>query len=388
MTNKKRAPLAPTLLNNSECGVAIKGKTVLIGIDDGHNTVVIYDSEGNVSQISSLVKIGHPGVQTLDAQDSFNQAGAVKVGDRMFGVGPAITSSLDLRTDDFPGSPHNVALIYYALARHLDDPSKYDIHIATGVPFSTFYKSGPNGFVPNRELVKRKNDAILAGATVYKNGKEITFAVKSCVTFPECHSAWFNFFTSINLEKKSGGGVTLSRVIDHEKLEKDVAIVDVGGRTTDVVTIMSKGLQQKESGTREFGALNIVDSVKESLSNILNSGGDIPPKKINECVHVYVSGEETKKVQFGRMQIEVYPIVKAAVELEAERIANFIKQKINTARYAIDTIIMIGGSCYLVKDALNAHLEEFQVYWDEQPEIANAKGFYIYLCDQMSKSGK
>ena len=95
---------------------AIEERYIVLGIDDGHGGTKLYaglDPDGNEIKLT-IPSIAYSG-KVLTGEEESTDYYVVKVNENLYTVGKKINSSvpLDTRTDEYPTSEYNKALMWF-----------------------------------------------------------------------------------------------------------------------------------------------------------------------------------------------------------------------------------------------------------------------------------
>src|SRR6185437_9116237 len=170
-----------------------------------------------------------------------------------YAVGPDVVSC-DTRFEDFPYHPANLAVAMDAIRRVVEPAAP--VHVITAVPLNRFYL--PSGET-NTEVSRRKTLAWSRHVRATKGGALPRICTVSVIS--EAVAAWFDFVIS-------------DKFIAHEHLINDfMAVVDIGGRTTNSAVFQDGSINMALSGTTDRGVLD----VQKRVANIL--AGKFPGTK-------------------------------------------------------------------------------------------------------------
>lgn len=328
-------------------------KKIFIGGDDGFRMTKLFTSDGRSIIINSQAKSGEQNQISVGggAQTVFEYSANGKpyiVGD--------ISDCDSTSFDDYPYSDMNRVLVTHALKMlGLDG---YEVTLITGLPIKKFYK----GKKLNQENIKNKMKNLLLNdvksVSYTKSGKEksnfnIPVIVRHKV-MSEGVAAWMDYVIERNEDGK------LTQNVD--KFNEKIAIIDIGGKTTDIAVIKGGNLDFDRSTTIDHGMLNIESNVRESISEEYDFEPDVEQmNKLMSSGFVEAWGE----------RIDVSGIIEDEKEKEAESIKSEIKSQLKKAA-DIKKIIFVGGTSSSLKKFL-VGIYKHQEFANE-PEFANARG--------------
>lgn len=328
-------------------------KVVDVAIDDGHAGIKLYmrTAEGETClRINSRVRMGihgttmidHPGAGAKSVVPSYvTEGGQFTVGD--------FHDAETARFDDYPFSGINRVLVAHAL--RLAGLGGKKVRLATGLPLSRFYKSGGH---PNEDVIKRKTEAIMKPVTA-ADGSPVAEIVEH-VVFPEGLGAYIDF--SVDGDGKMRAGMS----------SRTVAVVDIGGRTTDTAVVLpGRMIDHSRTGSADIGVLNLIEDVSSRLSRDL--GTEIPGYRIEEALNnggtIYVWGKPT----------DISDKIQSASDAVLARIMVEVNRRLGSG-VDMDQILLVGGGAHIFQRSLSSYPNLTVV---ERPEFANARGFYKYL---------
>lgn len=227
---------------------------------------------------------------------------------------------------------------------------KKNVRLATGLPISLYYRNNDI----NTDNTKRKINALMSTVVTPKYETE---AVRP-----------------ISVEVRAEGvGAYFDRIIDdqgrldHSNKEKRIAIIDVGGETTDIVTISKLSvIDHLRTASANIGVLDVLQEIRKGLAEI---GIDEPleyrlEKMLHEQKYVYKNKELSHN--------QVLEILSKAIRTVFFRLQNFVTEKLGDAN-DINHILIVGGGGVVFGDELKEIYEQAEVV--DQPQYANASGF-------------
>lgn len=339
----------------------MSNKTIYVGIDDGHNTTCVVASDGKkiIARVCIPSRAINGEKRKLSALGkSDDKTSVYQCGDEVFTLGD-ITDTLPTNINEYPVSALNRAIVHYALhVAGLDfSKSEADLIITTGLPLKHYYRSGKM----NKELIKNKRLNLLTSAKGHeifsKDGYNIPNIVKHNV-FAEALAAYINFAKDLNEN-------TGELVSNEDFLNKNIAIIDIGGRTTDIAVVKNYIISFDKCETIDIGMLDVHDVIRERIIEEF----EIMPS--NEAVDRAVNEQKIKV--FGKDE-DVSYIVNSAKSEVIGKINNYVKKKLgNGAEF--DEVIFIGGGSEVFSDRLSEWFpRNTRPAVDSSPLFANAEG--------------
>ncbi len=329
-------------------------KIIYAGIDDGYRETKIYLSTGETVRIDSQAKSGEQTQISIGGGEK--TAFQYDVGKSSFVIG-SISESDPTAFDEYPYSDMNRAIVTHALVQ-LGLTDKHQLSITSGLPVKKFYR-GKN---INQEAIKRKtknllmNDVVSVEHTV--RGKHFSTAlipnIVSHKVVSEGIAAWMDYVIIRNSD-----GV-LER--NEEAVKQRIAIIDIGGRTTDIAVIQGGNLDFQRSTTIEAGMLNIEDHVKEAISDEYDFSPNV--EQMNQLM-------ETGFLDAWGDKLDVTAFIKEAKSLEANTIRAEITSRLKKAA-DIHKVIFVGGTVMSIRGLLEGVFKNQMIA--EDPGFANARG--------------
>jgi plasmid segregation protein ParM len=255
----------------------------------------------------------------------------------------------DTRFEDFPYHPANLAVAMDAIRRVVDPGTP--VHVIAGMPLNRFYL--PSGEI-NADVSKRKT---LAWSRVVKSlrGPALPRIVKVSV-IAEAVAAWFDFV----LDDKY--------VVRDDVVNEFMAVVDIGGRTTDIAVFQDGNINMELSNTLDSGVLE----VQKRVINILSTkypGTKFPRSLLNETV-------KFGQAQLGTTLLDVTKEVIAERRLLASSVEIFMRTQFGNQLPLMKRVLFVGGGAQALQFELR---ERFQnAVFATDPQMANARGMLKY----------
>jgi plasmid segregation protein ParM len=320
-----------------------------IAIDDGYAYTKLAWFEDGAIRTFGLRSSAQPGVHGVTNLDG-EPVHAYESDGQRFTVGPVLNPESTL-FDEYPYSPLNRCIIHHALVEG-GAPVAEPIHAGLTLPMNVFYKiDGARG---------RRVDSLLTRPVkcVSKAGVVMpTFA--SAKVFPEGAVAWIDAYVN------EDGSET--RPLDEIG---PVAVVDIGGKTTDTAIFPRKGLiDQEKSGTDDVGVMTVMARVAAEVVkkfDIANIGSAQVERALRTgSVHI-----------FGAKDIS--GIVAAAKEQVADEIWRALARRLTNAS-EFEEILFVGGGAEVLAEHLTNRKEFPLARVLPNPQFANARGVLKYM---------
>lgn len=320
---------------------------IAVGIDDGHAEIKLALPDGRMIKIPSKVRAGANGVSTYGRQDDTGQIdGGYETENQRFTVCDFVEGE-GTRFDEYPFSAINRVLIHHIL--RLAGLGGKPVHIATGLPVSHYFQ----GSSPNFNTIKRKSQNI---ATPVKTlSGEAIADIQASFVVPEGVAAWVDY-------SLDNTGKIVSNV------GRPAAIVDIGGRTTDCVTVLPGWrVDHARSGTGNVGVLDLFEGLRTRLCSKFEVN-DIPATALDEVVR-------TGKIRMWGRPVDVTEHLDEVKKEIGEQILREVYRRIGRGA-DLEKVLFVGGGA-----AVFNHLKSSFPNADspENPQFANARGMLKFM---------
>jgi plasmid segregation protein ParM len=263
--------------------------------------------------------------------------------------------------DEYPISGLNRVIVQHALQQA--GLSGRSVHLVSGLPVGNFYR---NDGQRRQVLIDQKTDSLKK--TVEPLNGEGKPHLKASVAFheviPEALAAWYDHVIDCDTD---------SVRLDTNKLSAPIAIVDIGGRTTDYVVVQNQAVVHGASGSLSRGLLDVkawVNNGIEEHFDVVNIG----EQRLDHAV-------KTNKLRLHGKEYEITNLVKTAKRELVERLYMETRRQLGRGT-ELDRILFVGGG----SAALAADIHDWfpnQTIADHAA-FANARGMLKYLqyvCD-------
>jgi hypothetical protein len=318
----------------------------LVAVDDGYDfTKVVARSSHARIPTTYCVNPGHK----VAAMGTGKEPGNVYEieGDR-YGVDPN-APGCDTRFEEFPFHPANLAVAMDAIRRVVAPASA--VHVIAGLPFNRFYL--PTGQVNQSALSKKAS----AWSRLVRpiNGAPLP-RIEKVSLIAESVAAWFDFVIDQNFQ------------IRHDVVNDCMAVVDIGGRTTDITVFQNGQVSMEYSGTLDTGALEIQKKVSDALS-VRFPGTKFPRSMLIDSVSL-------GKLPIGGGEFDVSEEVLEGKRFLATNIELFMKTRFGSQMPLMTRVLFVGGGAHALYFELKKRFPNAEFAKDGQ--MANARGMYKY----------
>lgn len=337
-----------------------EGLRNLYAVDDGNRNIKLI-CNGRKLCIPSRIQVGSlPLINVGGGPVKGNYEYTIeRNGERhVFSIGNELTNSVHVATDDYCFSDYNRVLVYHALR---DAGAKGEVDIVTGLPLKQFYR-GRSGQV-NGDLLMKK-EASLTQNDIYisefENLTKLGFTVASNDTLAEAIASWLDVVTELD----EVGGVSY----DDDLTNKNIAVVDIGGRTIDITVIKDYNINAERSTTVDLGMLEVRDQLKDVLFDMC--GEEFPIPYLDRAI-------ETKTIeQFGDI-IDISEDLERIHKELSQRVATEITRVLGKGSDLARIAFAGGGSVDLYQKFL-AELYPRNGKLTDDPLFTNAMGMYKF----------
>ncbi len=319
-----------------------------VGLDDGYAFTKIALPDGRLVAIPSRARVGQSGVTWI--HEAEQRISEYETEDTVYSVG-AIDGA-PTHFEGYPWSGLNRAVVQHALQQA--GLAGKSVHAVSGLPVSTFYrKSGEH----RQETIARKRDSLKRAVRPLSDTLPVGIAFHEVI--PEALAAWYDY---VIVEQEDG--VTL----DADRVSVPLAIVDIGGRTTDYVVVKDQGILHVSSGSLQCGMLN----VKQSVADGIQERFDLETLSEQLVSHAV----EHKIVRLQGKEHDVAALVEAAKREVVERIHDETRRQLGLG-IELDRVLFVGGGTV----ALSEHIANWFPHQAiaEHPAFANTRGMLKYL---------
>jgi len=315
----------------------------IVGVDDGYAAIKVAWMNGNGMEtrvFPSRAVSGLHGVTDMAGE----AVGGYRTQGQSFTVGiEGLPNIIDTRFDDYPTSDLNRVLVHHALST--SGFAGQSCRLATGLPFTDFYRD------PARRDAKI---ASLAKSVETISGADSVHITQQSV-FPEAAIAWIDI--TVDDEGNLVGD-----------LDAPVAIVDIGGRTTDIAIMLpGRQIDQDRSGTEQLGVLDVHQQIRDRASHSDRFGVPISAAAAER-------GIRSRVLRLWGKDQDISDLVDSAIDDLTRRVVQVTQQRIGRGQ-DLDRVIVIGGGGALLRDAFGEY-PNFEI--PPNPEFANARGMFKY----------
>ena len=324
---------------------------VHLGLDDGYACTKIALADGRLLSIPSRARIGHAWVTWI--RDGEQRIFEYETEGSVYSVG-----AVDGEPTHFEGyttSAMNRVIVQHAFQQA--GLSGRSLHVVSGLPVSAFYNHNGNrrASAINQKIRSLKIDTRCLG--------ELSAPLSACVAFhdviPEALAAWYDYVIVTNETGTS---------LDQKRVSAPIAIVDIGGRTTDYVVVQDQGVVHGSSGSLDRGLLNVKTQVTNSIQDAFDLTS-ISELRISAAL-------ETETIRLHGKDHDVSELIHIARQELVERLYSETRRLLGQGAELEHILFVGGGSAALAADIASWFPNQLIA---AHPAFANARGMLKYL---------
>ncbi len=321
---------------------------IQVGLDDGYAFTKVALPDGRLIAIPSRAKVGKSGITWI--HDSQQRIFEYETEGTVYSVGAV--DGAPTHFEGYPTSGMNRAIVQHALQEA--GLAGRSVHAVSGLPVSAFYKK--NG-EQRRDTIEKKRSSLKQAV------QPMMERLPACIAFheviPEALAAWYDY---VIVTKEDDA------ILDEKRLSVPIAIVDIGGRTTDYVLVKDQGVIHTSSGSLQGGMLD----VKQHVANGIQERFDLESVGEQLVSHAVERGV----VRLHGKNYDVVELVDAAKRELVERLYAETRRQLGLGA-ELDRVLFVGGGTV----ALVEHIADWfpNQAIAEHPAFANARGMLKYL---------
>ncbi len=280
---------------------------------------------------------------SIDGQST----GVYRVNEQDYTVSPNVKNPISIRGKQYSYSDLNTVLVAHSLIA--EGFGGQQIVLGTGLPFDQCFKNGQRD-----EILQQKVTTALKIRVEPRSG-DVPAIIEHHYIFPEAVAAFADWAMDVD-----GNRV--------RQIESGIAIVDIGGNTTDVTSIdPDNNIDLEHSGTLQQGVLNVKGLLEKLLCSEYEVDS-ISPTALEKAIRT------NECPIFGQIK-NVSCHVAEAKRQTTKIIMNFVTERIGDAAN-VDCILLVGGGAECLKEALGGYPH---VVIPDRPQFANARGMLKFM---------
>jgi plasmid segregation protein ParM len=321
---------------------------IKVGIDDGFAYTKLALPDGRLLATPSRAQIGRSKVSWLDQGE--RRIFEYETDGTVYSVGDV--DAMATRFEGYACSGMNRSIVQHALQQAQLQGSEVDA--VSGMPVSSFFRS--NGDRRHSAINDKRQNLL---QPVRPCGDALPVDIVFHDVIPEALAAWYDYV----IAAKNGAAA-----LDQTRVSVPIAVVDIGGRTTDTVVVRDQGILHRSSGSFEFGLLDL----KQALADALQERFDLDRVADRLLTHAV----RHKAVRLFGRDYDVTTEVAAAKQELVERLYAETRRQLGRAM-ELDRVLFVGGGAVVLADHMTDWFPNQLIA--EQPAFANARGMLKYL---------
>jgi len=218
-----------------------------------------------------------------------------------------------------------------------------ELRIVTGLPVAFYAEDTP--------LLKER---FLGEHTANREGRNAQrFKVVDCRVIPQP----FGALLSVALNNAGA-------VVDND-LTGSVGVIDIGGKTTNLLSVNRLKETKKETISVNLGAWDIVRAIRDYLSE------NYPDRDLRD--HQIINAIITRKMKYYGETVDLTSVVEDTLQPMARQIIAQATQLWNGGA-GLDAVLVAGGGAHLFGAAIKAHFKHARLI--DNPVFANVTGYW------------
>lgn len=233
--------------------------------------------------------------------------------------------------------------LFLAALTEITTATAADLLLVTGLPVAFYGDKG------------KLRDRLLGTHKVTRDGRHAqTFRVVECRVIPQP----FGALLAAALGERG-------RIADQQLATGSVGVVDVGGKTTNLLSVKRLAEVGRETESVSVGAWDVVRAVRSYLTD------RCPNLDLRD--HEMAEAIVARKVRYYGEAVDLGPVVDAVLEPMAGQVIAQAGQLWNGGA-SLDAILVAGGGALLLGPFIKAHFRHARIVAD--PVYANAEGYW------------
>ncbi|HUX78064.1 MAG TPA: ParM/StbA family protein [Anaerolineae bacterium] len=251
-------------------------------------------------------------------------------------------------TAEWIASPEYVGGLFYGALSELTLGTAVSVSLVTGLPLADYAR--------DKGALRERLQGVHRFEREGRRGQTVT--VESVRVVPQ---AW-GVVLALLLDDRG-------RIVCPELADSKVAVIDVGGHTVNYLSVDGLSDIPSESKSTERGAWNVVRAVREYLDQAHPGLARLRDHRLMEAV---IAGE----IYDQGLRVDLAPVVRPILDDVGQEIVDTAGQYWGPGAATFRQVIVCGGGAYLWGAHVRRAFRQAMVM--EQPEMANARGFYRF----------
>lgn len=322
---------------------------VIVAIDDGYAQTKLYSIAADGTPVAiaqrTSARSGRYGLGSLD--------GGAVIGSYETEEGEPFTCSNNIEAentqfDGFHTSPMNRVLVNHALI--VGGFSGRAVDLIVGLPVADFYLDDGK----DEEKINAKTENLRKGVTPASNKTPVA-DIRGIKIGCQAVAAFVDHVLDDELNERAS-------------LNSTIAVVDIGGRTTDIaVVVAGSSIDRSRSGTANIGVLDVYKGLSAAIRTKFKTRDNFPLDLLDRAVR-------TGKVKLWNEDHDISAEVASIVQEHEAKIAREVDRRLGSAA-SIDQVLFVGGGSALFRN-ISSHFRNGVMH--DNPEFANARGLHKY----------
>lgn len=320
----------------------------IVAVDDGYAQTKLVgqnpEGEGIIKNIMrSTVRPGKYGLGSFGG-------GGISSYETEEGEHFTVSNEIESESTQFDGfhtSTLNRVLVHHSLVA-----SGYggkQVKLVTGLPVADYFLDDEK----DEEHIAAKSNNL--NKTV-SSGDKLMPQILDVKVGCQAVAAWFDFVLDDDINQKN-------------EISGRTAIVDIGGRTTDIaVVINGQAIDHSVSGTDNIGVLDVYNALGKSIRREFKIREKFPLEQLDKAVR-------TGKFLMWNKEQDVSALVEDIIIEYEGKIAREVERRIGSAAN-LNAVVFVGGGSALFRSISGRFPNGFMA---EDPEFSNARGLYKFL---------
>ena len=321
-----------------------------VAVDNGYadQKVAFWATKDGKRFIAEVLLPSRAQMGAINVAIDGKSAGVYDIDGEPWTVGRDVTEPESIRGERYSYSEMNAVLVNHSLIAA--GFAGRNVRISTGLPFEHFFKNGQ----PNKDLIEKVKTSLKT--KVNPKGDFKAAIIKSHELYPESTAA----FVDYAVDEETGDM--------KNEIENGLAVVDIGGNTTDITYINSDNqINIQRSGSKKLGVLN----VRDRLRRLIQDTFDVAEVRDAQLDRALRTG--SCKI-FGQDQ-DVSEQIDAAKKESVKKLMNYVEETVGDAG-DLDMVLFVGGGAAVLGDVIKKYPH---AHVPDRPQFANARGMLKYM---------
>ena len=325
-----------------------KNDFYFVAVDDGYAQTKLIgdnpDKPGEITQsiLRSTVRPGRSGLGSFGG-------GGISSYETEEGEHFTVSNEIESESTQFDGfhtSTLNRVLVNHALLSSGFGGRK--IKLITGLPVADYFLDDEK----DDDHIKAKSSNLNKGITSGDTPMPIITDVKvGC----QAVAAWFDHVLDFDMSEKND-------------IAGRTAIVDIGGRTTDIAVVVNgQAIDHSVSGTENIGVLDVYNALGKSIRKEFKIKEKFPLDELDKAVR-------TGKMKLWAKEQDIQSLIDEIIIEHEAKIAREVQRRLGSGSN-LNAIVFVGGGSALFQ-SIAGHFPNGVMADD--PEFSNARGLYKF----------